>query len=89
MLRTLQNTFISFFVIFQPFVGHNPKYERGIVKRVRWVDGLDEQGIWIGIDHGKLLVWILNSCCFGPWWCELGLIRHIVMGRVRRDVGIL
>jgi len=31
---------------------------------VGWVHGLDEQGIWMGTDHGILLVWILNFCCF-------------------------
>jgi hypothetical protein len=34
MLRTLQNTFISFFVIFQGFWVQNPKYRGGNVKGV-------------------------------------------------------
>jgi hypothetical protein len=34
MLRTLHNTFISIFVIFQGFQGQTPKYRRGNVKGV-------------------------------------------------------
>jgi hypothetical protein len=34
MFRMLQNTFISFFVIFQGFWGQNPKYRKGNVKGV-------------------------------------------------------
>jgi hypothetical protein len=43
------------------------KYKTGNVKRVGWIYGLDEQGIWIKIDHGTLLVWILNFCLMVMW----------------------
>ncbi len=60
-----------------------------VLKGVGWVHGLDEQGIWIRTDHGTLLIWILNSHCFRPWWCDLGLIKHIVLGRVGGAIDIL
>jgi hypothetical protein len=52
-----------------------------IVKGVGWVDGLDEQDIWIGANHGTLLVWILNSCCF---WNHDDVIWECLKGKVLR-----
>jgi hypothetical protein len=70
-------------------------------KKAMW-DGLDEQGIWIKIDHGTLLVSILNSCCFcnhdDVTWDypknrvlekKKGILKHIVLGRVRGAISIL
>jgi len=84
-------------VILQGFWGQNPKNKKGNVKGVGWVHGLDEQSIWIGIDHGKLLVWILNSYCFWNhddvnWDCpkrrilgrRKGIFRHS-FGKSRKN----
>jgi hypothetical protein len=62
---------------------------------------LDEQGIWIGIYHGTLLVYILNSCCFWnhddvTWDCPKGKVLekrseflYTILGRVRGTIGVL
>jgi hypothetical protein len=102
MFRRMWNTLISFSIILQRFWGRNPNNRGGNVKGVGWVHGLDEQNIWIGIDHGKLLFWILNSYCFWnhddvtwdyPKGKNLGrrkgIFRHTVLGIVGKIVGTL
>jgi hypothetical protein len=77
-------------------------YDNVYVKGLGWVHGLAEQGIWIGTDHGTLLVWILSFCCFWnhddvTWDCPkrrvLGrrkrILKHIFLGRVKGVVGTL
>jgi hypothetical protein len=56
----------------------------GVILRGGWVNGLDEQCIWIGTNHGTLLVWILIFCCFWndndvAWDCP----KWRVLGRRR------
>ncbi len=86
MFRTLHNTFISFSINFQGFQGLNPKYRGGNVKGVRWIHNLDERSIWIRINHGTLLVWILNSCCF---WNHNDVTWDYTKGRVLGRRGFL
>jgi hypothetical protein len=45
MFEALQNTFISFFVMFQGFWGRNPKYKTSNVNGVGWLHDLNEHYI--------------------------------------------
>ncbi len=79
MFKRTQSTFISSSIILQGFWAQNPKYRRGNVKGIGWVHGLDEQGIWIGINHGTLLVWISEFLLFldhgdVTWDCPKGRV---------------